>query len=225
MPPVHLDTLLRFCGAATQVIGQSTVFGNNKLVAVEGDKDTHNDGGDLIQRYGLGNIIIEGKKMIVAMGDTAAPDSIGSVVHPFSPTDPREGSNNIFAYDGLAGGGLGNILGGNLKIGELVKVGSQLMGMVKNFTNNGNGTGNVVLQNMGNSTPQAGDVLVGQDSGNSLTLTSFTRSSIYDRVDTAPDYTDVLAQSISDDYGVIAMPEHFTGKPSQDYQTENIITQ
>jgi hypothetical protein len=99
------------------------------------------------------------------------------------------------------------------------------MGMVKNFTNNGNGTGSVVLQNMGGNTPSSGDTLVGDSSGNSLVLTSFDRSSLYDDEDTVPDYSSVMNNTITDEYGVIAMPEHFTGDSIQDYQTEYIITQ
>ena len=52
MPPVHLDSLLRYCGAATQVIGQNSVTVGGKLVAVEGDIDNHNGLGQLIQQYG-----------------------------------------------------------------------------------------------------------------------------------------------------------------------------
>jgi hypothetical protein len=214
---------MRYCGALTQVTGQSSVFANGKLVAVENDKDSHNDGGGLISAT-EGSIFIEGKKMIVAMADKASPDSIGMMLHPFSPTDPAKGSNDVFAYGGKAGGGIGNILGGKLKIGELVKVGSQLMGTVKNSTGGSSGSGSVILQNMpSGSTPQAGDTLVGQDSGNSLTLTSFTRSDAYDGEDTAPDYTGIMTYAITDDYGVIALPQYFTGKPSQDYDDTYII--
>jgi hypothetical protein len=217
--------MLRFCGALTSVTGQGSVFMNGELAAVEGDKDSHNNGGDLIQQYGPGNIFVEGKKLIVAMGDKAAPDSIGTLVHPFSPTDPAQGSPNIFAYGGKAGGGLGNILGGKLNIGELVKVGGQLIGIVKNFTVTQSGQGQVVLQNMGSVTPQAGDTLVGDDTGNSLTLLSFERSDAYDRSNTAVDYTEVLETAICDDTGVIAVDQYFTGKPSQDYNSDFVVEQ
>ena len=224
MPPAHLDGMLRFCGAQTQVTGQSSVIMNGVLAAVEGDKDTHGNGGDLIQQYGPGNIIIEGKKLIVAMGDRALPDTQGTIQHPFSPTDPAQGSPNIFAYGGRAGGGLGNILGGNLNIGELVSVGGQVVGQVKNFINIGNGQASAVLQNMGTSTPQAGQTLVGQDSGNSLTLTNFERSNAYDHANTSVDYTEVMIVAVTDDAGVIAVDQHFTGKPSQDYNSDYVVT-
>lgn len=215
--------MLRFCGALTQVTGQSSVFMNNVLAAVEGDTDTHNDGGDLVAQYGPGNIFIEGKRMIVAMGDMALPDSVGTLLHPFCPTGPAQGSSNIFAYGGLAGGGIGDIIGGNLNIAELVTLGGQVVGTVKNFINNGGGQGQVVLQNMSNITPQVGDTLVGVDTGNSLVLTSFTRSDAYDRANTAVDYTQVMETAICDDYGVIAVDEYFTGKPSQDYNSDYVV--
>ena len=224
MPPVHCDKKRRFCSAETSVTGQNSVYVNNKLVAVEGDKDDHSNRGDLIQQYGEGNIFINNIKIIVGPGDKALPDSIGIVQHPFSPTDPAEGSQDVFAYNGKSGGGLGSILGGNLNIGELVRVGGQLIGTVKNFTNMGGGQGQATIQNMGGTTPTAGQTLVGDDSGNSLVLTSFTRSEAYDYANTAPDYTPVMNVAITDDYGVIAMPEYFTGKPSQDYQSEFIVT-
>jgi hypothetical protein len=216
--------MLRFCGAQTLVTGQSSVIMNGVLAAVEGDKDTHGNGGDLIARYGPGNIIIEGKRLIVAMGDTALPDTEGLVQHPFSPTDPAQGSPNIIAYGGRSGGGLGNILGGNLNIGELVSVGGQVVGQVKNFINIGNGQASAVLQNMGSTTPQAGQTLVGQDSGNSFTLTNFERSNAYDHANTSVDYTEVMIVAVTDDAGVIAVDQHFTGKPSQDYNSDYVVT-
>lgn len=222
MPPVHTDKMLRFCGALTNVTGQSSVFMNGELAAVEGDKDTHGNGGELIQQYGSRSIFIEGKRLIVAMGDKAGPDSIGTFMHPFAPTDPAQGSPNIFAYGGLAGGGVGSILGGKLNIGELVKLNGQVIGIVKNFIMNGS-QGQVILQNMGNITPQAGDTLTGEDTGNSLVLSSFERSDAYDRSNTAVDYTEVLDSAICDDHGVIAVDQYFTGKPSQDYNSDYVV--
>lgn len=222
MPGVHLEGLTRYCGAITQVVGQSSFFVEGMKAAVEGDIDTHNGQGNLISSS-PGTIFIEGKKMIAAMMDQGAPDSIGTIVHPFCPTAPAQGSSTFNIFGGLAGGGLGNILGGNLNIGELVKIGSQVIGTVKNFTNNGNGTGSVVLQNI-QATPSAGQTLVGNDTGNSFQLTSFTKSDIYDGEEYAPNYSFIMDNAITDDTGVIAMPEHFTGLASQDSQTGNIIT-
>lgn len=224
MPKIHLDGHKRYCGASTQCTGQSKFTVGGKLASVEGDKDDHNNAGDLIQRCDSGKFTIGGKKAIVAQGDTAASDSQGGIQHPFAPTDPREGYQKFSIYGGNAGGGLGSMLSGKLQIGELVKVGTQLMGLVKNFTAGGGSSGQVVLQNMPQGfTPQAGDTLVGQDSGATFQLTDFTRDNSYDDANTAPDYTDVLNIAVTDDFGVIAVDEHFTGKSSQDYNTDYIV--
>lgn len=197
---------------------------NGQLAAVEGDKDSHNNGGDLIQQYGPGNIFIGGKKLIVAMGDRAAPDTEGFITHPFSPTDPSQGSPSVFAYGGRAGGGLGNVVGGNLNIGELVSINGQVVGRVKNFIDIGNSQASVVIQNMGSQTPQVGQTLVGQDTENSLVLTNFERSDAFDYANTSVDYTEVMIVAVTDDAGVIAVDQHFTGKPSQDYNSKYVVT-
>jgi hypothetical protein len=77
---------------------------------------------------------------------------------------------------------------------------------------------------MGSTTPQAGQTLVGQDSGNSLTLASFERSDAYDHANTSVDYTEVMIVAVTDDAGVIAVDQHFTGKPSQDYNSNYVVT-
>lgn len=73
--------------------GQSTVFVNGRLWAVEGDPNTHIDG-DLISVVGS-TVFIGGKKVIVAIGDTAQTDGAG---HSPQPVDPEESSGNVFAY-------------------------------------------------------------------------------------------------------------------------------
>lgn len=70
----------------------------------------------------------------------------------------------------------------------------------------------------------AGDTIVGDESGTSLTLTTFTLSSDYD-FGYDPDYwTAVLENGIYDGNGkMIALDRHFTGKVSQDYQTTYLL--
>lgn len=73
MPASHRHGDLRACGATTVVTGQSTVFVNNRLWAVDGDPNSHG-GGALIP--GLApTVFIEGKQCIV-LGDQAAPDAL-----------------------------------------------------------------------------------------------------------------------------------------------------
>jgi len=100
MPGIHRHGDSRFCGATTVATGQSTVRVGGKLVAVEGDQSTH-VGGALISVYGS-TVKIGGKKVIVAVGDKAGPDS---KKHPAPPTDPKGASATVIVYGGKAGGG------------------------------------------------------------------------------------------------------------------------
>jgi uncharacterized Zn-binding protein involved in type VI secretion len=72
MPKAHLHGDPRTCGATTIVTGQTTVYVDGKLWAVEGDLNTHGGGaliatGDPVQ--------INGKKVIVHTPDNASPDN------------------------------------------------------------------------------------------------------------------------------------------------------
>lgn len=98
MPKAHREEDRRFCGAKTIVEGQSSVYVNNKLWAVEGDPNDHVHG-ELISIYSKRNIFIENKRAIVAIGDAAGPDGPNYDLHPYPPTDPLEGSDNVIAYD------------------------------------------------------------------------------------------------------------------------------
>lgn len=95
MPGAHRDADDRFCTALTIVTGQSTVFVNDLLWAVEGDQNSHGNG-QLIAFYGAKNIFVENKLIICAVGDKATPDDFG---HPAPPTDPKSSSTNTFVYD------------------------------------------------------------------------------------------------------------------------------
>lgn len=106
MPGAHRNTDSRFCGATTIVVGQSTVFVNGLLWAVEGDYDTHCNEGQLSAVYGAKNVYINGKLVICAVGDTAAPDRAGCVIkHPSGATDPLGHSIDVVVYGGAAGSG------------------------------------------------------------------------------------------------------------------------
>lgn len=106
MPQAHRHNDERFCGARTKVIGQSTVFVNSILWAVEGDIDTHCDLGALSAVTGASNIYVEGKKAICAVGDIAADDLAGCfVIHLTGSTNPSGHSPDVYMYGGAAGGG------------------------------------------------------------------------------------------------------------------------
>ena len=72
MTAVHRDTDARICGAATTVAGNSTVKVNGLLASVNGDPNSH--GGGAISAS-TARVFVEGK-MIVEVGDAAAPDAI-----------------------------------------------------------------------------------------------------------------------------------------------------
>lgn len=102
MPGVHRNNDSRKCGARTRVVGQSTVFINGKLCAVDGDPNSHG-GGNLKPVYGAKNVYIEDKRIICALGDTAYNEDRHD--HPPGPTDPLGHSNDVIVYGGASGGG------------------------------------------------------------------------------------------------------------------------
>lgn len=96
MPPAHLNGDLRVCGAVTVVSGQSTVFVNGQLWAVEGDPNSHG-GGALIPSGST--VLIEGKPVIVHAPDSAAADALCPIVGPpHCAPATAEGSGNVGAY-------------------------------------------------------------------------------------------------------------------------------
>lgn len=81
------------CGASTKVQGQSSVTVNDKLWAVNGDPNSH-DNGNLIAQTGTLDVKIEGK-LVIVIGDTAGGDDAG---HSPSDTDPFGHSDDVSAY-------------------------------------------------------------------------------------------------------------------------------
>jgi hypothetical protein len=72
MPRAHRQGDQRFCGSVTVVSGQSTVYINGVLAAVEGDESTHEFGGLIA---GSSGTYINNKRVIVK-GDTATIDDV-----------------------------------------------------------------------------------------------------------------------------------------------------
>lgn len=174
MPGAYLDTFLRFCGATNIVTGQSSFYINGLKASVEGDKNSHNNLGDLVSQS-PGTIFIEGKKMIAAVIDGAQPDQIGLITHVTDFPTPQQGSSDFFAYGGpgQVGGGLGSI-GGLLNVGENALLGGNIIGQVGKMVNQGGGQGLVTLNNLQGTTPTAGSTITGQTSGNTFTFSSFS---------------------------------------------------
>lgn len=96
MPTAHRNGDLRTCGAATTVAGQSTVFVNGKLWAVNGDPNSHGAGG-LIKSGST--VFVEGINVIVHAPDSAAPDNLCEPLggQHCSPKT-NQGSDNVYAY-------------------------------------------------------------------------------------------------------------------------------
>lgn len=94
MPQAHRDRDERYCGALTEVIGQSSVFVNGKLWAVEDDPESHG-AGELIAVTGTRNVYINGKLVICAIGDQARADNFPH----FPPeTYPLGKSPDVYVY-------------------------------------------------------------------------------------------------------------------------------
>lgn len=96
MPGAHTHGMSRACGATTVVIGQSHVFVNGKLWAVEGDPNSHGNGALIASGS---KVFINGKKVIVNAPDAAAPDNLcpplgGQHCTPFT----AQGSGNVKCY-------------------------------------------------------------------------------------------------------------------------------
>lgn len=92
--PVHRDTDSRTCGASTTVSLQPNVFANNLLVAVNGDPNSHGDGGLIA---GANNVFAN-NILVVRIVDGANADSLcpplgGDHCAP----DPSSASGNVFA--------------------------------------------------------------------------------------------------------------------------------
>lgn len=96
MPAAHLHGDSRTCGATTVVVGQSTVYVNDKLWAVEGDINTDGNG-QLIATQST--VIVEDKKVIVNTPDHAQQDDKCIPIGP-PHCDPftAAGSDDTNAY-------------------------------------------------------------------------------------------------------------------------------
>lgn len=93
MALAHRNGDKRFCDGETIVEGNSTVFVNGKLWAIEGNVDSHEMGNLVV--IGQRTVKIGGIPAVGALKDTAVPDLFG---HMEGPVDPLEGSPNVFVY-------------------------------------------------------------------------------------------------------------------------------
>lgn len=92
MAGAHRNTDTRNCGAHTIVSGQSTVFVNGKLWAVENDQEDHGHGN--LVSVSAGTVFISGKKVIVQTDQAVGDDA----THQPPLTFPASSSGNVEAY-------------------------------------------------------------------------------------------------------------------------------
>ena len=92
----HRDNDSRACGAKTIVTNQSTVFVNDKLWAVKGDKNDH-AGGSLINTTG-NTILIENKEVIVHGPDKTTDNCILPLHLTPDENQTAQGSGDTLCY-------------------------------------------------------------------------------------------------------------------------------
>jgi hypothetical protein len=187
MPKVHRVTDERLCGAVTVGTGLNTnVFVNGLLASVVGDLNSHNMLGALISMspgtIKIGPSLIP---LVVSLMDQSSPDQIGLITHVTGLPTPGGGSPNVSAYGPLGsfGGGLGvfQALGGGAfgipGVGEIMKIGTQVMGQVYRVANQGGGSGVVVMNNMtSQSGIGSGSTLTSANTGYTFTLSNYYSS-------------------------------------------------
>lgn len=94
MPGAHRHGDARKCGASNIVNGQSTVTVNGQLWSVDGDPNSHGAGHN--KPITGSTVSIEGKLVIVALGDTCYdPDGL---LHVPGVDDPLQSSSDVSAY-------------------------------------------------------------------------------------------------------------------------------
>ena len=109
----------------------------------------------------------------------------------------------------------------NWNYNEVVRSGNS-MARLKNYYPD---TGLVVLYDI-SGVFEPGDTIIGDDSGTELTISEFNISYDYDMYYEPTYWQEVLPIVVYDGNGkIVALDKHFTGKPSQDYQTTYLVVQ
>jgi hypothetical protein len=97
MPSIHRSTDPRTCGATTVVTGNTTVFANNLLVAINGNPNSHG-GGNLVAA--CNNVFVHNILTVNHSPDSASADSLcPSVGGPHCSPSTAGGSPNVFTGD------------------------------------------------------------------------------------------------------------------------------
>lgn len=111
-------------------------------------------------------------------------------------------------------------MNGVFRVGEIVRAGNST-GTVKSYNTD---TNFITIINI-NGTFESGSYITGDDSGANGILNGFSVVELYDGPEYDTTNFDELDNFIVSDRGeFIATDDHFNGSPSQEYQTEYIIT-
>lgn len=226
------EKALRMCGAQTLpgLAIPSNVKINNVVPAVVGDRDSHNNLGQLINVL-QHNVMIGGIPAIPSIISMAAPDILGLIPHVQGLPIPISGSQNVMIGQGNAMAaigmmqqlGLGNF--GALNVGELVAIGQQVMGQVMSFTQIGGGAAVAQIGSIPSGAPAlgAGATVTGQTSGYSFTFANYIDSRVTTYEISLPDVSTVSNALVQDDGQYIVIDDYFNLYPTQNL-TLSVIT-
>lgn len=229
MFPIHLIGMLRMCGASTIPLGLNTnVLVNNILASVVGDIDSHDGLGPILQMLNT-NVLIGGIPAVPAIASGAMPDIMGIIPHVQGLPIPIQGSQNVRIGQGSMLASIGSMqslgLGsfGALQIGELVNIGSQLVGQVMNFTQLGGGSAIAQIGNLQGGAYGPGTTVTGQTSGYNFTFGNYIDSRIATGEITLPDVNTVTNALVQDDGEYIVIDDYFNLYPTQNL-TLSVVT-
>ena len=235
--PIHLclQYAMRMCGGITLpgAAASLPILINNMVPAVEGDRDTHNNLGMLINVL-QHNVTIGGIPAIPSIVSMAAPDIMGLIPHVQGLPIPIMGSPNVMIGkgSGMAGlgmmqpifGAFGQVVGFNsLQIGELVSVGSQAIGMVQNFTSIGGGAAVAQLRNMQGAPITSGTTVTGQTSGVTFFFANVIDSRVASQQYKYPPVDTVSNALVQEDGQYIVIDDYYSLYPTQNL-TASVIT-
>jgi len=193
MFPIHLSTMLRMCGAIT-LPGQASglrVMINNLIPAVEGDRDSHDNLGMLINIL-QHNVLIGGMPAIPSIVSGAAPDILGIIPHVQGFPIPIGGSPNVMIGQGSMMAMLG--LGTNFQVGELLSIGQQIIGTITSVTQVSSSSSVLKINNLSPGVSVSpGQTVVGDTSGSTMKVSVVADS----RPGSYPSFTDVSNTSFS----------------------------
>jgi hypothetical protein len=160
---------------------QQNVLIEGLPASLVGDLDSYNNLGAIIS-MSPGSILVNGIPLAIGLMDSAAPDVEGITPHPEGLPTPTGGSGTkttAYGPNGTFGGGLGSFgLTGMPGIGEIMQIGSQIMGQVMRTASTGGQNGMMLMNNMNpaNTAPTAGQTVTSANTGKTFTFSNYYSS-------------------------------------------------